>query len=326
MTVTNRSLLLVLSLGIYGVYLYQGLLLEQLHSEEFAPGARWTFSESLMLVTLLGNIGVAAAGVIIWRPAPCLVPQSYFVAMSVPLLLAGILMFAAMSFRIPYPTLTLLKSGKPLAVLLVALLAGQGVLYSWRQRVVVICVSCGLAIFFLGREGVAGAAISAQEVWGYCGIVGALVCDGFVALAANRVARHVAPPSQLHMQLFTNSWSLLFVLFFAGLSGRLMAAVRFAQTYPAVVLHLVKLGLVSGVGQLFIFATMTWFDPLVLSLVTSTRKIFTIILSAFMFSHVIHPLQWFGVAVVFAGLLWPDVLELLKRRSAGKATAVIEIV
>lgn len=60
----------------------------------------------------------------------------------------------------------------------------------------------------------------------------------------------------------------------------------------------------STVGQMFILYTVRHFPPLVLSTITTTRKFFTILFSVFFMNNPMMPLQWFGVALVFAGLIF----------------------
>jgi hypothetical protein len=77
----------------------------------------------------------------------------------------------------------------------------------------------------------------------------------------------------------------------------------------------------KGVGQLFIFATITTFDPLALSVITTTRKVFTIVVSTLWFNHSLSLMQWFAVTLLFVGLLWNDVLELASSYFGGKLEA-----
>ena len=313
----NAWSLLLCAAGIYCVYLYQGIVFEALHKTDFVSNdgletARWLFPQFLLLCTLFGNIIVAVVMLIILRPSASIIPQLDFIRMSIPSLGAAGLVYMSMS-RVDYPTLTLFKASKPLAILLVAFLARQNELYTRKQKIQVFAVTCGLIIFFGAREGGdAGSLITfSQAALGYVGLIGSLLCDGAVALAVVRITNSPVPPSQFSAQAFVNMWSLLFVFSFALASGRLITAIDFVIRFPAVRSYLLQLGLMSGVGQLFIFATMRLFDPLVLSLVTTTRKVFSIIISTILFAHQVNVFQWLGVTVVFTGLLFRDLRKLL---------------
>lgn len=54
--------------------------------------------------------------------------------------------------------------------------------------------------------------------------------------------------------------------------------------------------------QVFIFITVTSFGPLPCSIVTTTRKFFTILASVIIFANPINSRQWLGTVLVFLGL------------------------
>jgi drug/metabolite transporter (DMT)-like permease len=54
--------------------------------------------------------------------------------------------------------------------------------------------------------------------------------------------------------------------------------------------------------QNFIFLTVTAFGPLTTSIITTTRKFFTILASVMLFGNPLLLRQWVGVAMVFVGL------------------------
>ena len=75
----------------------------------------------------------------------------------------------------------------------------------------------------------------------------------------------------------------------------------------------------SAVGQNFIYYTVTEFGPLVLTTVTTTRKIFSTLYSVFRNpANSLSQMQWGGCILVFAGLLL-DVLA--KYGGSGKKAA-----
>lgn len=58
----------------------------------------------------------------------------------------------------------------------------------------------------------------------------------------------------------------------------------------------------ASLGQLLIFALMKDFGSLVWITVSITRKLFTVLVSVFMFNHTVRAVQWAGVGAVFAGM------------------------
>jgi UDP-galactose transporter B1 len=74
------------------------------------------------------------------------------------------------------------------------------------------------------------------------------------------------------------------------------------MSHPTALAPLAAYALLGGIGQLFIFETIQHFGSLTLTMVTVTRKLFTMLLSVFVYKHHLTRGQWFGVAVVFAGI------------------------
>lgn len=95
----------------------------------------------------------------------------------------------------------------------------------------------------------------------------------------------------------------------------IMRSLQFIATHPSALAPLVAYATLGGLGQLFIFETISHFGSLTLVMVTVTRKLFTMLLSVFVFGHKLSIGQWAGVAVVFAGI---GVEAGWKRREAVK--------
>lgn len=77
---------------------------------------------------------------------------------------------------------------------------------------------------------------------------------------------------------------------------------QFATRHPELWGHLAMLALCGCLGQLFIFLMVSGFGPLACSVVTTTRKFFTVLCSVILFGNSLMPRQWFGAILVFAGL------------------------
>ena len=58
----------------------------------------------------------------------------------------------------------------------------------------------------------------------------------------------------------------------------------------------------ASIGQVLIFKVMKEFGSLAWIAISITRKLFTILVSVFMFGHPVKPIQWFGIFCVFLGM------------------------
>lgn len=95
----------------------------------------------------------------------------------------------------------------------------------------------------------------------------------------------------------------------------MLQSLRFLASHPTALAPLSAYAALGGMGQIFIFETIAHFGSLTLVMVTVTRKLFTMLLSVFVFGHTLTPGQWAGVGVVFAGI---GVEAGFKRREARK--------
>jgi UDP-galactose transporter B1 len=73
---------------------------------------------------------------------------------------------------------------------------------------------------------------------------------------------------------------------------------------PTLVFDIILFGICGALGQVFIFHTISKFGSLVLVTTTVTRKMFSVLLSVFVFGHAISYGQWASVGVVFAAIVW----------------------
>merc|ERR1712183_141542 len=77
----------------------------------------------------------------------------------------------------------------------------------------------------------------------------------------------------------------------------------FLMANPEITGKILRFAVCSAVGQSFIFYTIANFDPLVLSTVTTTRKIFSVLLSIFLKGHSLSAVGWSGIMLAVSGIL-----------------------
>lgn len=104
------------------------------------------------------------------------------------------------------------------------------------------------------------------------------------------------------MMLAMNVISAVILIFAALITGEAFAFIGFVTKHPEVLQHLSLLALAGGLGQVFIFYMVSVFGPLPCSIVTTTRKFFTVMFSVIFFANPLQTHQWFGTVLVFGGL------------------------
>ena len=85
--------------------------------------------------------------------------------------------------------------------------------------------------------------------------------------------------------------------------GEFLPGAKFVMDNPEILSKIVKFALCSAVGQSFIFFTIANFEPLVCTTVTTTRKIFSVLLSIFLKGHQLNAQGWAGIGVACLGIL-----------------------
>ncbi|XP_025771989.1 solute carrier family 35 member B1 [Puma concolor] len=140
-----------------------------------------------------------------------------------------------------------------------------------------------------------------------------LTLDGLTGVSQDHMRAHYQTGSN-HMMLNINLWSTL--LLGAGIlfTGELWEFLSFAERYPTIIYNILLFGLTSALGQSFIFMTVVYFGPLTCSIITTTRKFFTILASVILFANPISPLQWVGTVLVFLGKLPAELASLGTQR------------
>merc|ERR1719263_2125696 len=72
---------------------------------------------------------------------------------------------------------------------------------------------------------------------------------------------------------------------------------------PGIFADILKFAVCSAAGQAFIFYMISSFDPLVCTTVTTTRKVFSVLLSIFAKGHKLDMQGWAGITTAGAGIL-----------------------
>ncbi|NXG41546.1 S35B1 protein, partial [Psilopogon haemacephalus] len=128
-----------------------------------------------------------------------------------------------------------------------------------------------------------------------------LTLDGLTGVSQDHMRAHYQTGSN-HMMLNVNLWSTLFLGAGILFTGELWEFLSFTERYPSIIYNILLFGLTSALGQSFIFMTVVYFGPLTCSIITTTRKFFTILASVILFANPISSMQWVGTVLVFLGL------------------------
>lgn len=208
--------------------------------------------------------------------------------------------FYALKF-VDYPTQALAKACKPIPVMAVGLLFFR-YRYHWSKYFTVAMITGGIAVFMHEQEAaVVQTGGEDPGLFGFGMLLLSLLLDGVTGpIQDSLVDKH--RPTANHLMFFSNLWSTFFSLISVFWLGELVPALQFAQRNPSVWVYVIGQSLASALGQLFIFRMIRSFGSLTLSIVTTSRKFFSILISVFYFGHPLTTLQWTSILAVFLGL------------------------
>jgi solute carrier family 35 (UDP-galactose transporter), member B1 len=287
--------------GIYAAFLYYGSLQEDVFRFTAADGSHFKQAWFLQVMEALANVIVGFAGMML-TGATKGIPLKMFAISGAAQVTAKACTSLALANGLSFPVATLAKSGKMAPVMAGSLLLG-GASYTIREYLQVVAIIGGTAIVSMGKKKGGGE----NSLMGVVYIALSLLLDGVTAGFQKRLKTETAKvgvkPKPYDFMFWTNLFMCLTAVVIAAGLGELTTGVAFCAGNPEILSKIIKFAVCSAVGQSFIFYTIASFDPLVLSTVTTTRKIFSVLLSIFLKGHALSATGWSGIALACAGIL-----------------------
>jgi drug/metabolite transporter (DMT)-like permease len=200
--------------------------------------------------------------------------------------------------HVNYPTQVIGKSCKPIPVMILGVLYGKK-RYPLQKYLFILMIVMGVALF-VWKDGKTKS--NEDGGWfGYFLLFFSLAMDGMTGGIQDRM-RLESKPSFSQMMYNINFWSSVILAGALFVTSEIWTFTTFVQNYPFVMTDIFWFSILSAFGQLFIFLTVVDFGPLPLSLVTTTRKFFTVLASIIYFGNPATSRQYAGTVLVFLGL------------------------
>jgi len=281
-------------LGIYACFLYWGVLQERIMSVgKFPSPQALNLSQNLF--------GALWAGAILWISGKDTgrTPQEWHMFVALSGVVGSSCGYGALKF-ISFPTKELAKSAKCIPTMVIGTLIYKKQ-YLPLEYLCVIMVCAGVAAFMLLKQHKPGHRDQDESMSGLVLVGINLVLDGFTNSSQDYM-RNKYDASAFQMMFFMNLWSGLYTVCYLISPYGGLDEVASALADSLVCRDVLLFGLLGALGQTVIFYTIVTFSSLTLSLITTTRKLFTLVASIILFGHIVSFGQWFGVVAVFAGL------------------------
>lgn len=299
----DSAKLLIGAGGIYAAFLYYGSLQEDVFryvSE--VDGTSFKQAWFLQVMEALANVVIGFLGMQLTGPTKG-IPLKFFGISGAAQVSAKACTSLALANGLSFPVATLAKSGKMAPVMAGSLLLG-GATYTLREYLQVAAIIGGTAIVSMGKKKGSG---GDNSLMGVFYIVLSLVLDGVTAGFQKRLKTDTAKvgvtPKPYDFMFWTNLFMCLTAVVIAGVLGEIASGGAYLVANPEIMGKIARFAVCSAVGQSFIFYTIANFDPLILSTVTTTRKIFSVLLSIFLKGHSLSLTGWSGIGLSVSGIL-----------------------
>ncbi|KAM9745810.1 solute carrier family 35 member B1 [Menidia menidia] len=294
-----RIRFVVCFLGVFVCYFYYGILQEIITRGTYGQ-EKFTFARTLVFIQCIINGMFARVLIQFFEDyKPDLTKSWLYGVCSLSYLGAMVSSNSALQY-VNYPTQVLGKSCKPIPVMMlgVTILRKR---YPMAKYLCVLLIVGGVALFLYKPN--KSSAVADDHVFGFGEILllVSLTLDGLTGVAQDHM-RARFQTSANYMMLNINVYSSLVLGIAVLWTGELGEFLLFTERHPHVLYRILLFGLTSALGQTFIFMTVVYFGPLTCSIVTTTRKFFTILGSVVLFGNVLSQMQWVGTILVFLGL------------------------
>jgi len=303
--------------GIFVCFFYYGILQERITRGNYGD-ERFTYSMALVFSQCVVNYiyaVIVSRGVL--SQGEDTTKTSYYVTCSLSYLIAMVCSNKALMW-VNYPTQVVGKSCKPIPVMLLGVLVGRKS-YPLQKYLFVLMIVIGVALFMY-KDKAASKSDAGNEGLGIGEILllVSLACDGITGAVQERMKTEHKTKSG-HMMKAMNLWSMMFLGAALVVTGEGFEFLGFIGRHPGVLWQIITFCIATAFGQFFIFMCVSDFGPLPCSIVTTTRKFFTVLASVIFFGNTLIMRQWLGVILVFTGLFLDGALGKKKGRTQESA-------
>jgi len=295
-----RPKFVLCAVGIFVCYFYYGILQERITRGKYGEEKFTSITALVFFQCVVNYIYAFVMSFVFTTKEKDTTRSSYYAICSFTYLLAMVTSNKALSW-VNYPTQVVGKSCKPIPVMVLGVLVGKKS-YPLLKYLFTLMIVMGVALFMY-KDNAAKASGGSDSLVGVGEILllVSLTCDGLTGAVQERMKLEHQTKSG-HMMMAMNKWSVGYLAVALAFTGEGLEFVGFIQRHPSVLWELATFSVASALGQFFIFLCVSDFGPLPCSIITTTRKFFTVLTSVIFFGNSLITRQWIGTVFVFAGI------------------------
>lgn len=299
--------------GIYSAFLYYGSLQEDVFRYEAADGSGEKFTQAWFLQVLeaVANVIVGYVGLELSGGTPNL-PLRLFAYSGISQVSSKACNSLALAYGLSFPVATLAKSAKMAPVMAGSLILG-GERYGLADYSQVALIIFGTTLVSAGSK-------KSQEeqdsLLGVIYILLSLILGGVTGGFQKRLQRDTAdnPPKPYDFMFWTNLFMCATAFIIAFVLGELTSGTAYCMRNPEILSKILQFSACSAVGQSFIFYTLAHFDPLITATVTTSRKLFSVLISVLFKGNSVSWIGWTGLCMAGVGILLEPLRKFVERQ------------
>lgn len=299
---TSNKRIIGYAAGIFVCYFYFGILQEKITRSTYGDGDKFTYTSTLVFVQCVINCLFAKIMLhTFMKQGEDPTRQLYYAVCGFSYL--GAMVTSNMALQhVNYPTQVVGKSCKPIPVMILGVLIGKKK-YPLAKYFYVFMIVVGVCLFVYKDKPTTDEADEDVALLGMGEILLliSLTLDGITGAIQDRMRAEYQSKSG-HMMYSTNLYSTFILGIAVFVTGEIWGFLQFVEKYPYIIYNMLGFSIMSALGQVFIYLVVSEFGPLLCSIITTTRKFFTVLGSVFLFGNALLPRQWMGTALVFTGL------------------------
>ena len=150
---------------------------------------------------------------------------------------------------------------------------------------------------------------------GYVFMMISIFADAFFTDSQAYSKVHFKPTAN-HLFTSANFYGFVFVLLFSIIKGEADNQLRFCIRHPTVIIDILALGALQVLGQVAIYYVVANFKQHMFPLISTTRKVLTVLLSIIVYKHRMNMAHWGAIVLVFGGLSYEVIDEVRSKNKA----------
>lgn len=289
--------------GIQTFYLTWGVLQEKIMTRQYVDSAgnigQFKDSQFLVFVNRILAFAVALLYISTTKQPRHKAPIYKYSYCSFSNIMSSWCQYEALKF-ISFPTQVLAKASKIIPVMAMGWLISRKT-YEKYEYVVAIMISTGMFLFLSGSPGSVSSKdpSSSTSFSGFLLLVGYMASDAFTSNWQKELFNNYKM-STVQCMCGVNLFSCLLTSIALIQQGAFFESLVFMSQYPSFTFDSIILSFCSAFGQLFIYHTIKEFGPVVFIIIMTLRQATAIIISCYLYGHVITVIGALGVITVFA--------------------------